>query len=524
MKKPLLFLALVFIACNAIAQPFYSDVAPIFYKNCTSCHNEFGHGTSFMNYTFTSAYSTSIEAELTENGMPPWSPDSTYSRFVHERYISKAEKDKVLQWIANGSAKGDTTLAPKPPIYTKYQINVTPDLELSIPTFTSNASTDDSYVCFSLPTGLTEDRIIRAFEIVAGNPSIVHHVIVDVDTLGTTTDDLSGKCYTITGDFSIGGFAPGAPPTIFPSKAPLKMGIRIKKGSRIVLQIHYPLGSAGQKDNTKIRLYFYPVGTTGIRPVFVSTPLQNWVLNIPANTVKTFTASYPPSGGLPVALSVFGTFPHSHKLATSIVNYAYKTTDTIPLIRIKQWDFDWQGYYTYRKLKKIPVGYKLFSSHVFDNTDTNPNNPTIPPVDVKAGTSTTDEMLFDSFQYLIYQAGDELINVDSLIAIDPITTLIGEQTNAPFKTYAYPNPFQNKVNIGYVLESPSAVTIEIYSLYGGLVSKIETGLQTAGQHEVAWDAKSNAGSGLANGTYLYVIKTNTQQSYGKINLLSGKNE
>jgi hypothetical protein len=523
MKKPILFLALVFIACNGFAQPFYSDVAAIFYKNCTSCHNEFGHAASFMNYTLTAAYSTSIQNELTENGMPPWSPDSTYSRFVHERYISQADKNKVLDWITNGSAKGDTTLAPKPPVYTKYQINAIPDLELSIPTFTSNASTDDSYVCFSLPTGLTQDRIIRAFEIVAGNPSIVHHVIADVDTLGTTSDDLSGKCYTITGDFSIGGFAPGAPPTIFPGKAPLKMGIRIKKGSKIVLQIHYPAGTAGEKDNTKIRLYFYPVGTTGIRPVFVSTPLQNWSLNIPANTVKTFTASYPVSGGLPVALSVFSTFPHSHKLATNIVNYAYKTTDTIPLIRIKEWDFDWQGYYTFRKLKKIPAGYKLFSSHLFDNTTNNPNNPSNPPVDVKAGTSTTDEMLFDSFQYLIYQAGDELINVDSLIAIDPISTFIGEQANAPFQTYAYPNPFQNKVNIGYVLESASAVTIEIYSIYGGLVNKIETGLQTAGQHEVTWEAKSNTGSGLANGTYLYVIKTGTQQSYGKLNLFSGKN-
>jgi hypothetical protein len=522
MKKPLLFLALIFSACNAIAQPVYSDVAPIFYKNCTSCHNGFGHGPSFMNYTQTSSYSGSIEAELTGNEMPPWSPDSTYTRFVHERYITQADKAKVLAWIANGSAKGDTTKAPTPPVYTKYQINATPDLELSIPTFTSNASADDSYVCFSLPTGLTQDRIIRAFEIVAGNPAIVHHVIVNVDTLGTTTDDLSGKCYTITGDFSIGGFAPGAPPTIFPSKAPLKMGIRIKKASRIVLQIHYPLGSAGQNDNTKIRLYFYPVGTAGIRPVYVSTPLQNWSLNIPANTVKTFTASYPPSGGLPVSLSVFATFPHSHKLATNIVNYAYKTTDTIPLIRIREWDFNWQGYYTYRKLKRIPAGYKLFSSHVYDNTTNNPNNST-PPVDVKAGTSTGDEMLFDSFQYLIYQAGDELINVDSLIAIDPISTSIGEQTNAPFKTYAYPNPFQDKVTIGYVLESASTVTIEIYSIYGGLVNKIETGLQTSGQHEVAWDARSKAGVGLANGTYLYVIKAGTQQSYGKLNLLSRGN-
>lgn len=516
MKKNVLFIFVLFITAQLSAQLTYKDVAPIFYKNCTSCHNEFGHGMPFMNYTQTSNYATSIEIALNENEMPPWSPDSSYTRFTHERYISKTEKDLILDWISGGATKGDTTKAPVPPVYTKYHINATPDLELTIPTFTSNASNDDSYVCFSLPTGLTQDRIVKAFEIVAGNPAIVHHVIVNVDTLGTTTDDLSGKCYQITGDFSLGGFAPGAPPTIFPSRAPLKMGIRIKKSSKIVLQVHYPAGSAGEKDNTKIRIYFYPLGTTGIRPVTVATPLQNWVLNIPANTVKTFTATFP----ITATLSAFATFPHSHKLATTIVNHAFKGTDTIPLIRIKQWDFNWQGYYTYRKLVKIPAGYKLFSSHVYDNTTNNPNNPNSPPVDVKAGTSTGDEMLFDSYQYLIYQPGDENINIDSLIALDPILT-IAEQKDAPFKTYAYPNPFQNKVQIGYVLDKSSRVTIEIYSLYGGLVKRIETGLETAGQHEITWDAKSTNDIGLANGTYIYVIKTDAQQSYGKLNLLSG---
>lgn len=519
MKKPLLFIFILVLAVNASAQLTYKDVAPIFFKNCTSCHNQFGHGMPFMNYTETFNSAGAIEGALIDNEMPPWSPDSTYSRFLHERYISQSDKNKILDWISNGAPAGDTTKAPAPPVYTKYQINAAPDLELSIPAFTSNASTDDSYVCFSLPTGLTQDRIIKAFEIVAGNPSIVHHVIANVDTAGTTTDDLSGHCYNITGDFSIGGFAPGAPPCIFPSRAPLKAGIRIKKGSKIVLQVHYPAGSAGQVDQTKIRLYFYPIGTTGIRQVLVSTPLQNWTLNIPANTIKTFTASYPLTGTLPVNLSVFAAFPHSHKLATTIVNCGFKGTDTIPLIRINQWDFNWQGYYTYRRLVKIPAGYKLFSSHIYDNTADNPNNPNSPPKDVKAGTSTGDEMLFDSFQYLLYQSGDEHINIDSIISLDPLSS-IDEQNNAPFKTYAYPNPFQNKVQIGYILERPSRVSIEIYSMFGSLVKRIDAGQETAGQHEITWDAKSAAGSGLANGTYVYIVKTETQQSYGKLSLLS----
>src|SRR4051812_13415318 len=271
MKKLLPFLIVFIFTGKLNAQLTYKDVAPIFYKNCTSCHNGFGHGPSFLNYTQISSLTPSIEDVLNNKEMPPWSPDSTYTHFVGERFISDADKNKILDWIGSGATKGDTTLAPKPPIYTRYQINTTPDLELTIPTFTSNATaTEDSYVCFSLPSGLTQDRILKAFEIVAGNPEIVHHVIADVDTAGTTTSDLSGKCYNITGDFSIGGIAPGAPPTIFPNMGANKMGIRIKKGSKIVLQIHYPAGTGGMTDQTKIRLYFYPVGTTGVRPVYVS--------------------------------------------------------------------------------------------------------------------------------------------------------------------------------------------------------------------------------------------------------------
>lgn len=521
MKKRLLFLFIAGLSAKMSAQLTYKDVAPIFYKNCTSCHNGFGHGPSFLNYSQTSPWSTPIQDVLMDNEMPPWSPDSTYTHFVGERFISESDKNKILDWIITGSTKGDTTLAPKPPVYTKYQINATPDLELQIPTFTSNATTDDSYVCFSLPTGLTQDRILKAFEIVAGNPEIVHHVIANIDTVGTTTDDLSGKCYNITGDFSIGGVAPGAPPTVFPNTGSTKMGIRIKKGSKVVLQIHYPAGSAGMKDQTKIRFYFYPVGTTGVRPVYVATPLQNWTLNIPANTVQTFTAKYPTDlatpNTLPFALSLFATFPHSHKLATTIVNYAYKAADTIPLIRIPVWDFNWQGYYTYKKLVKVPAGYRLFSSHVYDNTTNNPNNPN--PKDTKAGTGTADEMLFDSYMYLIYQAGDEHLNIDSIITHDPLVISIGEQINPPFKTYAYPNPFQNKVKIGYQLAKSSRVTIEIYAISGGLMNRIERGVETEGLHEITWDAIGIDGARLAQGTYIYVIRTETQQSYGKLTLV-----
>ncbi|HTA63008.1 MAG TPA: FlgD immunoglobulin-like domain containing protein [Bacteroidia bacterium] len=524
MKKLILSLIILFSLNKSVAQPYYKDVASAFYANCTSCHNQYSHGPSFLNYSGIMANIANIKHYIITGYMPAWTPDTTYTRFLHEHSITAADKAAILNWIAAGSQAGDTTLAPPAPVYTRYQINVTPDLEVTIPTFTSNASTADSYVCFALPMGLTQDRIIRAYEIVAGNPSIVHHVVATIDTTGTVNSNLAGNCYTQPGDFGIGGYAPGASPTVFPNTGQLRMGMRIKAGSKIILQLHYPKGTAGQVDSTKIRFYFYPVGATGVRPVYANTLLQNWNLNIPANTVKTFTSVYPASGTLPYSVSMFATFPHSHKLATSIINYAFSGVDTIPLVRIKNWDFNQQGYYTYRHMPKVPNGYKIFSSHVYDNTTNNANNPSSPPVNVVAGTNTTDEMLFDSYEWLVYQTGDEKINVDSLFANDPLVASI-KQSNvvSNLKSYAFPNPFENNVNIGYILDKPSKVSVEIYSIQGALVRTMPASFETPGSHETAWDGKNNQGASVTNGVYFYVLKTAAGQSTGKLTLLSGKN-
>jgi len=522
MKKHLLPVALMLLSMQVSAQTYYKDVAPIFIARCMSCHNDFGH-FPMTNYTETAVYSGQIKAYLQNDIMPPWSPDTTYSRFSHERHISAAEKAAILGWIAGGSLKGDTTLVPPHPVYTRYQLRGTPDLEIKAPVFTSNANTTDSYVCFSLPMGLTQDRYLRAYEIVAGNPSIVHHVIANIDTLGTTTTDVTGTCYTATGSFGIGGYAPGAEPTVFPGEAPLKAGIRIKAGSKIVLQIHYPTGTVGQIDSTKIRIYFYPIGTTGIRPVFVTTPLQNWSISVPANTVLPFSAHYPASGGIPYAISMFAAFPHSHKVATSMEDYAYSATDTVPLIRINKWDFNWQGFYTYQKLVVLTAGHTLYAKHVYDNTTNNVNNPNTPPKLVVAGTNTTDEMLFDSFQWLVYQPGDENIDVASLLVNDTllatgIKPYFINASGSALKTYAYPNPFNQQVTISYLLDSPSDVTVEIYSIFGTCVKTIHSRADFAGTHLLNWDGTGINGNRLASGTYIYYVKAGGKQTSGKLNL------
>lgn len=475
MKKLVLLIALLVFAGSqkiATAQLVYKDVASIFYSRCTSCHHQNQHAPSMMNYTETVNNLGNMLSKLQNNEMPPWSPDTTYSRFVHERLISATEKNDLISWLNQGALAGDTTLAPAAPIYSSaYELKGTPTIELKTGTFVSNANTDDSYVCFSIPTGFTQDRILQAYEIVPGNVAIVHHVVVNVDTLGTTVNDLSGNCYTIYGQVGIGAYAPGAPATVFPGQFPLKTGIRVKAGSKIVMQIHYPAGTVGEIDSTKIRMFFYPVGETGVRPIYDVVPLQNWFLNLPANTVSTFTSAYPGTGGLPFNMSLFAVFPHSHKVCTKIINYAFQGTDTINMIRINDWDFEWQGFYTFKKLQKIPIGYKLFSKHIYDNTVNNPHNPFSPPQQVTAGTSTTDEMLFDGIQFLAYQPGDELINVDSLLNADPLISGVSKiETNESLDFIAFPNPVIG--NLKLYFSKSTSVKIRVFNSIGTKVMEL----------------------------------------------------
>ncbi len=527
MNKRILYFAITLLTLQTVskAQDTYKDVASIFINRCTSCHHTGNIFPSFERYSTIASYKSLINYDLQIGKMPPWSPDTSYSRFAHERIITQSEKTKIQNWIAAGAPAGDTTLAPPPFQFPTTQLNGTPDLILTIPTYTSNATSSDKYVCFSLPTGLAQDRILRAYEVIPGNAPMVHHAVIGVDTVGTVTSDLSGSCYNIPGDFSLGGYAPGAPPTVFPGVAPAKFGVNIKAGSNIILQMHYPAGSAGQTDHTQIRLFFYPINTTGVRAMNVGTPLQNWTFYVLANTTKTVTASYPSSSaGLATDISVYSIFPHSHKVCTSIENYAAKTgSPSIPMCRINKWDFEWQGFYTFEKFLKVPAGYKVYGVHVFDNTTANPNNPS--PVNVYAGVNTSNEMVFDGMMWTTYQAGDENIDISAILAADTLFSLPNgvTESNAPqTQVMSYPNPFTDKIKIAYELYYTQYVSTTIYNIMGQKVARLSSKIETPGIYSYEWDGKNSEGAPVTPGVYMYKVSIGKKDYTGKI-ILNPKN-
>ena len=139
-------------------------------------------------------------------------------------------------------------------------------------------------------------------------------------------------------------------------------------------------------------------------------------------------------------------------------------------MKIDRWDFEHQEYYYYKNLVKIPAGYTVHSTHVFDNRSSNHHNPNSPPQFISVGLNTDDEMLFDGFQYLDYQPGDENINIDSILKNDPLLVLdIPEfEITREIKYSVIPNPITSDATIQFnpPLNESNHYTVNLYDKMG----------------------------------------------------------
>ena len=67
---------------------------------------------------------------------------------------------------------------------------------------------------------------------------------------------------------------------------------------------------------------------------------------------------------------------------------------------------------------------------------------------------------------------------------------------------AYPNPFTTTTTLSYYLTKDGPVSVEVYNTLGSKVRTLVVGTETAGNHQVTFEAGN-----LARGTYLFKVKT-----------------
>lgn len=422
---------------------FSEHIAPLIHSNCTPCHRPRSVAPfSLISYQDVLRKAKTIKLVTGIRLMPPWPADKTYSRFVGEKGLTDAQIAMIAEWVDNGCPVGDSTKIPEPPSYPEGSFLGKPDMVIKMPMpYFIKGDNKDKFLLMKFPYELPRDTFIRVIEFVAGNKKLVHHVngfliqyedgkkkniyegdfYVDTEQMEYPEAYKKMKLANDDGSYPIltssaVNYLPGVLPNLYPKGIG---GLIVKKRGAVFLKdIHYGPSPKEDVDTSYFNIFFakekpkrplleLQLGTLGVSEIV--PPLV-----IPPNEVKTFITQVT----ITKDISVITINPHMHLLGKSFWAFAVKPDgDTIPLIKIPQWDFRWQYFYTFKKPVKIPKGAIIKAIGVYDNTVNNPRNPFNPPQTVserKNSMRTTDEMFQFIINYVPYQDGDENILLEDV--------------------------------------------------------------------------------------------------------------
>lgn len=410
MSLVLLFSAAV-VGAAPSSEPvtFSKHVAPLLWKNCASCHRPGEVGPFPLLSYEDAAKRADFLAEITaDRRMPPWKAEHGFGEFYDERRLSDDELALLANWAKAGAPEGDPKdLPPQPKFVDGWQLGE-PDmvLEMAEP-FAVPADGADVYQCFVIPIPIDEHRTVAGVEFRPGNRRVVHHAIMYLDANGAARErdakepgqgyrSFGGPGVLPTG--GLGGWAPGAQPHLLPGG----IGKFLRKGSDLVLQIHYHPNGKPETDRSMVGVYFTKKPATTL---VGGLAILNHKLHIPAGDANHLVTAQ--SEKLPVDVYMLGLAPHMHLVGRSMKATAEKPSgEIVPLVWVKDWDFNWQGAYGFRKPIRLPKGSVIRVEAVYDNSTNNPHNPNSPPKDVRWGEQTTDEMCLLSVQVITDSMAD----------------------------------------------------------------------------------------------------------------------
>jgi len=390
---------------------FTKDVAPVVFAHCASCHRP-GEAAPFslLEYGDLKKRSKQLLEVVESRRMPPWKPLEGHGDFVGERRMKPEEIATIKTWVDQGCAEGDAKDLPPLPKFPEGWALGEPDLVVTMPeAYTVPAEGKDILRAFVLPLGLTEDKYVRAVQFRPSNARLVHHALFFTDP---TKESRQKEAADPEPGFDgrqlpfgavIGGtlasWNPGAVSKFYPDG----MAKELKKTSDLVMQVHFnPMGKAVQ-EKSQVGFWFTKEPP---RRMVVPLPMFNMKVDLPPGEKDL---SIRDRYILPVDVDLIGIIPHAHYLGRECKVWA-KAPDgkETPLIWIKDWDFDWQEQYRYKEMIRLTAGTEINMVWIYDNTSGNPRNPANPPVRVRYGEASKDEMATVGLQVATFNAGDKM--------------------------------------------------------------------------------------------------------------------
>ena len=387
---------------------FNKDIAPIVFQQCAVCHRP-GQSAPFqlLNYTDVRKHAHDIAKVTANRYMPPWLPEPGYGEFVGERRLSADEIGMIQQWVAEGAAEGAPSDLPSPPKWSgDWQLGP-PDLILTMPEpFTLPAEGRDVYRNFVIPVLPGPARFVKGVEFHPGNPKVVHHTFIRVDSTGQSRrldaqDAEPGFGGMISPAKMPGGHFLGWQPGRMAEFLPDGLAWRLNPGDDLVVEMHMNPSGKPEQIQSSIGLYFTDRPPTN---TCFKIALTSYTMEIPAGAEDYVVED---SFRLPVDVQALAVLPHAHYLAKEMKGWATLPDGTKRwLLFIKQWDFNWQGDYRYTQPIFLAKGSVLSMRFTYDNSTNNVRNPNSPPKPVNYGLQTSDEMAELWLQLLPRNAAD----------------------------------------------------------------------------------------------------------------------
>ncbi len=408
----LLGAALVLLSSSVSAQPaqpaetpvtFTRDVAPILRQKCEACHRTGSMAPmSLVTFRETRPWAKAIREAVASREMPPWHIDKTVGvqRFANDRSLTDDQIQTVIQWVDAGAPMGDAADMPPPltwpdeEAWNFAELYGEPDLVLTSPAYTMPAEGQDVWYKPVVPTGLTQERWVRAIEIrpatVAGR-RITHHALARL-----RQDEPEDELRSNAGDDDDIG------PGLFMEWAVGKQGELMRPnsgklmlpGSQIVFDIHYHAVGEEVTDQIELGIYLYPEDEQPkhrqVLGLFHGIAGGSRGLDIPPNTIAVHQGFHV----MKKAGRIENYQPHMHLRGKAMSMEAILPDGTTRMLsHVDDFQFDWHVNYVYDETAAplLPRGTVLRFTSWHDNTAANRANPD-PNQWVGWGDRTVDEM------------------------------------------------------------------------------------------------------------------------------------
>ncbi|MBI3401226.1 MAG: hypothetical protein HY048_07370 [Acidobacteria bacterium] len=326
---------------------YNDDVFPILRDRCSRCHVPGGVAPmSLMTYDEAFPWGESIRAELIAAHMPPWNADGGFGELKHAHALSPNELDIILTWATGGNPRG--SLDQKLPAVTLVNdwTMGKPDLALPLPSeYAMPADAMEETKEFTIATGTTEARWVRAVDLLPGTPAIVRSAVIYVKTTAAPAGGPAPEQV-------LARWVPGL------DAEPLDGGAayRLPAGAELGVRIHYKktwsYESKAMTDRSTVGVYFAQAGTA---QEILALPLTSPALPTPDALNKSMTFSQTIDSDLQILALSPEQVPANITLQVQAV---LPNGTRAPMIRLNT-RADWARRYWFERPLALPRGSKI---------------------------------------------------------------------------------------------------------------------------------------------------------------------